>query len=558
MKFNKLTIGLGVLASMLVSCDKAAEQDYTPAPPVAVPAAYFALDYDGDVVIDENQTSFTVPIYRGTTAGEQTVDVTCRVNGNYFTIEGKKVVADGDNGSLTFPVVFKEGEDALNMTIEYPWEDMNANPGKEYLFQFSVPGETTDYFTTATTCSAMFVPWQTIVGPKGETAGTFIDELIYTAWSVDEPFEYEVEIQSNPVNENVFRINTPYANCPANSPGNQQMQYMGGDIVNYMYINAKDASNVYLCDKSGAPRPVYDTYYTIDRDYGNVSYWDRAAGSILGQTFQGVNPAGYSAATYETQTVDGKVYPNRIVFPEDHFYVYFGEYTQDGNKLEIRFPGGSGPKEWNDLGSATYTDGLLSCANGEDAISYEVPIQQNTENPAKYRLINPYTNYWPAGNPQDQDYDITIDCSDANFVIVEQQATGNWVSEGRDDYAASIFNAAILYTEVLPDKRKKTKEQIIAEGLNDTFVDGVIKLPNATIGVHDAEGYLTDAYVASDMGWPGCQVVLPKEDAAKSANYVVAAARNNSKGLTYSKKTIKSGNTIKAIRKFDVNLRNHK
>lgn len=558
MKFNKLTIGLGVMASMLVSCDKAADQEYTPAPAVAVPAAYFALDYDGDVVIDENQTSFAVPIYRGTASGEQSVNVTCQVNGNYFTIQGKKVVADGDNGSLTFPVVFKDGEDALDITVEYPWDVMNANAGKEYVFNFSVDGESSDYFTTKAVCSAMFVPWANVVGPNGETTGTFIDELVYSGWGVDEPFEYEVEIQSNPVNENVFRVLTPYANCPANSPGAQQMQYMGGDIVNYMYINAKDASNVYLCDKSGTPKPVYDTYYTIDRGYGNVSYWDRAAGSLLGLKFQGQDPAGYSAATYETQTVGGTVYPNRIDFPEQHFFVYFADKIMHGNRLQILFPGGTGPKEWNDLGTASYTDGMLSCANGEDAISYDVPIQQNSENPALYRLINPYTNYWPAGNPQDEDYNITIDCSESDFVLIKHQFTGNWISEGREDYDALMCNAAYLYTTLIADKNKKTQEQIIAEGLNDTFENGVIKLPNATALTADSDGNLVDFMICSKFDWPGCEVVLPTESEAASANYAVAASRNNAKGLTYTKRIIKPGKNIKAIRLFDVPFRTSK
>lgn len=85
MKFNKLTVGLGLLAMMFTACDKAAEQDYTPAAPVANPPAYFSLDYDGSVIIDENQTSFDVPVYRANTSGSQTVDVNCTVNGDFFS-----------------------------------------------------------------------------------------------------------------------------------------------------------------------------------------------------------------------------------------------------------------------------------------------------------------------------------------------------------------------------------------------------------------------------------------------------------------------------------------
>ena len=62
MKFNKLIIGLGVLGLMSTSCDKAEKQDYTAAPGVATPPAYFAIDRDDEIVLEEEQNEFTIPL----------------------------------------------------------------------------------------------------------------------------------------------------------------------------------------------------------------------------------------------------------------------------------------------------------------------------------------------------------------------------------------------------------------------------------------------------------------------------------------------------------------
>lgn len=557
MKLYKSTIGLGLIALMFSACDKAAEQGYTPAAPVTTPPAYFALDYDGSVIIDENQTSFTVPVYRANTAGEQTVTVNCSVNGDFFSYQlpgepNPKVVAfqkQGESSTAAIPVTFADGESTSDITIVYEWANMSANAGKEFKFDFKTDGASTEYFTTEALYSALFIPWEPVVGPKGETTGKFVDALVFTGWNVDDPFEYEVEIQSNPLNKGIYRVMTPYANCPTNSPGAQQMQYEGGDIVNIMYINATDPDNVYLCDKLGEALPEYETYYIIDRDYGKVSYFDRAAGEIAGRETKKPN-AGYTSATLETQEAGGKVYPNYIVFPEDHFYVLFDSYCENGNELQIIFPGGEGKKEWNDLGDCTYYEGFMTVANGYDPMEYSVPIQQHIENPNIYRLIDPYTNYWPEENPQDDEYPIKIDCSEPEFVTIARQNTGNWIAVGRNDYDVQLTNAAMLYTQYLKEEYLKTEDQIISEGLNDTFSNGVINLANVVGLLFDSEGDIASIVEAKEQGWPGCKVTLPATDAG-AKSFAAKASRNNV-GIRYARKPLKFGRDVKAVPMFDI------
>ena len=50
MKFNKLYMALGVAALALASCSD--EEDYTPAPAVVTPAAYFNISDKADVVLE--------------------------------------------------------------------------------------------------------------------------------------------------------------------------------------------------------------------------------------------------------------------------------------------------------------------------------------------------------------------------------------------------------------------------------------------------------------------------------------------------------------------------
>lgn len=561
MKFNKLTIGLGAMALLMTGCYSNEDQTYVPAEGVNVPAAYFPVDYNGDVVIDENQTSFQVPVYRSTTDGTQTANVTVKVNGDFFKfvippysaddqkLADLKPAGEGEY-TATFPVEFADGENLKNVTVVYDWATMAENAGKEFEFNFTVDGESSSYFSTSADCVAIYVPWEPLVGPKGETSGTFIDEVIYTVWNVDEPFVYEVEIQSNPLASGLYRVMTPYANCPTNPAGSTQLIYTGGDKVNIMYINATDPENVYLCNKSGKADAIYDTYYTIDVKYGNVTLFDRASGSISGQATSKPN-AGFAPGYFTTHEVAGAEYPNSIVFPEDHFYVLFGNYVESGNQLQILFPGGEGEKEWNELGMASFTDAMITVANDLDAMEWEVPIEQNIENEGIYRLVNPYTNYWPEDNPQDDDYDIRIDCSTPELVIVKAQDTGNWITVGRADFYAYIVNAGAFYQYNVKDEYILTPEQIIAEGLNDTFENGEINLRNAMALMVTEEGQIYDLFDCAEEGTDGVQIVLPTP-ASESHIYAHAAAKNAPKGITYRKRIKSHNGVIKAVPLFDL------
>lgn len=550
MKFNKLTIGLGALALMFTACDKAAEQEYVPAEAVPTPPAYFAFESDDEVTIDENQTEFSFPVYRANVESGYSADVDCQVvpsksgaEVDYFQFEvanadgSKKVVPVPASGKVTIPVYFNAGEGTAMVKVTYPWDKMNDNAGVEYVFKLSAEGSDSPYFKTTADVSAIFIPWQNVVGPKGETTAKFIDMAIFSGFSLsggDDPFEYEVTIQQNDVYKNIFRVLTPYANMHTNSSGDS-FQYIGGDIVNIMYINAQDPDNVYLCDKTGKPRPLYDTYYVLSPEYGAISYWDRAAGEILSKNFEiggkAYKSAGGAPGTYQTQEVNGVEYPNNIVFPEDHFYVAHGaagDHVAKSNELQILFPGGKEKKAWNELGMGSYTEGLLYFNDFGEAATYQVPVEQNILTPTTYRMVNAYTSWYPEPVQREQDYPIAIDCSDEEFLMMGAQDTGNTIKIGRKTYSAYVCNAAVYYTQLL--QNPLSRQEVISRGLNDTKDGNTLNLDHMFLIPVDAEGKIVSSGVFSttDLG-STCKLVIPESTGTEPESYATASARNITK-----------------------------
>lgn len=517
MKLNKIILGLGALGLMLTGCDSAADQTYTPAPGVAAPPAYFAMgEKETTIVLEENQTSFSVPIYRATTDGAQTVQISCDASANVA-------------GNLNVPssVTFADGQDVGEILVTYDWEYMKNHGGEEYTMTFKVAGEDTPYFITSINVVASYVPWVPVVGPNGGTQSYFVDALFYSGWGVDASIEYPVEIQyieGIKKYEGIYRILTPYANCP-HIGGENQGIYTGGDMVNIMYINASDPNNVYLCDKDGAPQLSYDTYYTMDTEYGNVSYWDRVSGDLLGTDFE------YNAKTYPNSrgnealcgTYDAV--NNCIVFPEEHFYAYFSGIATDGNELIILLPDGKKPADFAELGVGTIEDFFISWFDGlDEPTTYDVTIEQSLKDPNIIRLVNPYTNSWPDGNDQDDDYPIDIDLTDANFVTIAYQSTGYTVEYQRNDFLADLLNAGYFNTnQLLKDQVVMSKDEVIEAGLNDTFEDNVINIahPMAFLWEDESNLYVVPAY--EDGAY--LKVTLPQE-ATGMPSYATKAVKN--------------------------------
>ena len=566
MKFNKIIMGMGVASVLLTSCDKAAEQNYTAAPPVATPPAYFSIDYDSEVILEEGQEKFEITVYRANGGAEQTtpVDIVMTTNApgadGLFMLPGNTPLNVNQKTSVN--VTFPEGADVTTLTVTYPWEKMEQLPGIEFNFDLALAGEDTEYFLTKTDYNVMYVPWLGVQDDEGNTVCYFLDDLVYSGWRLTgypTPFKYEVEIQYNPIalekGEYILRVNTPYANL-GHFGSSDGFRFDGYDeegeiIPNVMYINATDAHNIYLCDKSGKPfSGIYNTYYVISDEYGNVGYVDRCSAYMNDELIEWGGSRYRNSEGNATLNGHFDETGKKIIFPDSHFFVLMlgeGSAITTGQPLEIWLPGAKEVAEWEELGMANYTDGVGAFLEGIDdgTITYEVPILQNIKNPNLYRLVNPYTTYWPDGNDVEGDYNIDIDVTNPNLVEVDRQESGLLLPYGRNYYDNFLVNAGVLYQYYMQEGSEMTANQIIAEGLNDTFADNVINIQHMAVWFYEDDTTVEVVFPWED-GSEGCKVVLPT--AAGAPSYASAAVRNKGKYVPYQQKAVKRAMVVDHLR----------
>lgn len=86
---------------------------------------------------------------------------------------------------------------------------------------------------------------------------------------------------------------------------------------------------------------------------------------------------------------------------------------------------------WISLGKCKYTDDIVGPMFSADPITYEVEIQESSEIPGYYRLVNPYGAPFPYNAPGDyddtKDYYMYIDATNPNQVYFPLFMTGtNW------------------------------------------------------------------------------------------------------------------------------------
>lgn len=148
-----------------------------------------------------------------------------------------------------------------------------------------------------------------------------------------------------------------------------------------------------------------------------------------------------------------------------------------------------GGSDWEDAGTAYICDGWLVGGAGIDPFEYvwSTTYQTSASNPGVVRLVNPYGQESPLGDfAQQGSYDILIDISNPDFVIIEPQCTGNaffedgiaYIADG--DYAYSVFGGY-------------SPEDIIGAGLNSTYTadDGMITVNKCFLNFGTDDWYTT-------------------------------------------------------------------
>lgn len=147
----------------------------------------------------------------------------------------------------------------------------------------------------------------------------------------------------------------------------------------------------------------------------------------------------------------------------------------EGESQEVAYTSfefSAGTDRWMSLGTALYTEDLMTTLYKVDNPTYEVEIQENSENPGVYRLVNPYGEAYPYNEPGDwddsQNHYLVINAQDPEGVFIDQQKMRlNW-----GDGALIISSLAANYLG-----QGATLEEVKAKGVCGSLTDGVITFP---------------------------------------------------------------------------------
>ena len=136
---------------------------------------------------------------------------------------------------------------------------------------------------------------------------------------------------------------------------------------------------------------------------------------------------------------------------------------------------------WRKLGFATYTEAFLADMEGQliqgiEPVTYSVEIEESTETPGYFRLIDPYGDNYPYSTKNDYDntrhYYMEIDASDPECVMIKEMSDGCGYNFGVGKMVMWSRADRELNT------RGKSKEEVKEMGYFGKCENGVITFPD--------------------------------------------------------------------------------
>lgn len=129
-------------------------------------------------------------------------------------------------------------------------------------------------------------------------------------------------------------------------------------------------------------------------------------------------------------------------------------------------------REWVTLGWCIYRDDVVAPMYGAEPPVYYVKVQEKFGTKGYYRMIYPYGEVYPYNEPGDwddsQDYNIIVDATDPDFVVIPRQSTGlDW-----GDGMFGIYDFASYYMD-----NGYTKDECISLGYGGKLKNGIITFP---------------------------------------------------------------------------------
>lgn len=186
--FTALTLGA------LSSCSD--KTDYEPAAPENGAGAYFAQNVKTQYDLNEDENTFSIPMFRSSDSGSITVPITVT------PLEGNT-----DDNAFKFPssVTFEDGSKTADIVVTYDMTGFDYNDGGSFIITID-EASATQYGVTSITITATYPePWNKV----GE--GDFYDSYWYLG--TDGQYYYygaTVEIEQNALNPTLYRLTNPY------------------------------------------------------------------------------------------------------------------------------------------------------------------------------------------------------------------------------------------------------------------------------------------------------------------------------------------------------------
>lgn len=228
---------------------------------------------------------------------------------------------------------------------------------------------------------------------------------------------------------------------------------------------------------------------------------------------------------------------------------------QAAESVEFEYYGG-GANPWKSLGTGLLTDNFVVTMYYSDPETkttfepqtYEVEIEENSDNPGLYRIVNAYQHI---AEVLDVDYvstNLEINATDPNGVYISTQSTG--LDDGDGVISIASVGGYNLATNEFEDLK--------TAGLLGTLSDGVITLPAipSKDGTYSYQGFFFQGSSGYYTGTEGeFKLVLPE---AVTSRMQQAAKRSAAKKLAAPavKKTLKQAKRQKLhIQKLDTRIR---
>ncbi len=259
---------------------------------------------------------------------------------------------------------------------------------------------------------------------------------------------------------------------------------------------------------------------TTDDGQNWTQIWDYAMDTLSDKSWSYLYNTEMSYFPYEVSLADYAGETVKVAFR----YINVGGRAGNSMMIDgvtVKKAGAVEEEGWNYLGMGSMADGWVTPGLTEDVNAFYNPtdyvfpvmISQSTEQPGLYKLHSPYTSSlfpFVGLNGNTEPYDIIIDATDPEFVLVSNQISGfdhNNPGNKAQRYAAPYYisnQAQYFYDE------GNSRDAIISYGYNSTFdaETGRITINYPCYG-HETDNGLDMGYSCSGTENYPCEITLP-------------------------------------------------